>query len=103
MPKDKIESEKILKAIREIQNKSIDSLKGHAQSLKSSVESLLIKIDTEGVNGQYSINSDCLRYSESVWRNSLRLGELKLLEKNIEDQIRKNSKEKSKNELDKDT
>ncbi len=102
MSKNKNEHQKYLESIREIQNKSLISLKSQAEALKASVDSLLKKIDSEGISGYYSINSDCLRYSESVWRNSLRLAELKLLEKSVEESFKKKTRKKTKNELDKD-
>lgn len=101
MSKNNKELEKSLCKIRKIQNQSLLSFKSSLETLIESASRTLKKIDSEGTNGYYSINSDCLKYAEIAWRNSLRLAELKQLEKNIEESFRKKSKEKTKNELDK--
>ena len=91
-----------LDAIDAIQRQTMMSLRSSAECLIDSAEKLINKIDTEGAKGFYSLNHDCMRYSESTWRYSLRLCEMRLLKADIEDQIRKNYSLDLKNETTKD-
>tara|TARA_Y100000593_G_scaffold94930_1_gene197331 strand:+ start:2272 stop:2577 length:306 start_codon:yes stop_codon:yes gene_type:complete len=99
MAKDK--SKKIIDNIKNLQNNYLISLKGQAEALKSAATSLLEKIDNEGTDGFYSINSDCLKYAEQVWRYSTKLSELKMIETDLKRTNSKKAKDKSNNELDK--
>jgi len=48
--------------------------------LKQSIQTLESKIDGKGIEGDYSVNHDCLKYSQKIWGGCLRLRELKKLE-----------------------
>lgn len=75
--------EKALDSIQRSQLNEIRTLRENATMLKDCADRLLKKIEEEGIKGRYSINSDVLRYSKSVWRSSYRLGDLKRIEKII--------------------
>jgi hypothetical protein len=95
-------SKDALDAIDSIQNQTLISFKSSTESLRDAASALIKKIDAEGTKGFYSTNHDCMRYSESTWRHSLRLCELRLLKADLEDKIRKNSSSDSNNETVKD-
>jgi hypothetical protein len=67
-------------------------MKTSASLLEKEVDRLLKKIDSEGTLGYYSIHSDVMGYATRLWRSSLRLGEIKKLEENIKDEIKKQRK-----------
>ena len=72
-----------LENIRSAQLRSLLRMKERASLLQSCVEDLIKKIEAEGTNGYYSINSDCLRFAKEVWGASLRLSEMKRLEDDL--------------------
>jgi len=100
--KKSIKSKDVLDVLDIIQNQTLISFKSSAELLRDAATSLIKKIDAEGSKGFYSMNNDCMRYSEATWRHSLRLCELRLLKADIEDQIRKNASSDSNNETAKD-
>lgn len=61
----------------------IDELRISMTLLKECATNTLRKIDSEGISGYYSVNSDVGRYSEKAWRASWALGELKRFDENI--------------------
>jgi len=75
--------EKALDSIQRSQLNEIRTLRENATMLKDCADRLLKKIEEEGIKGRYSINSDVLRYSKTVWRSSYRLGDFKRIEKII--------------------
>ena len=81
------ESDKIRKrpdeVIKDRQLNELQSLRLYARSLHKSADELIKKIDANGLAGYFSINHDCLRYAERVWRSSLRLCELRRLQDDI--------------------
>ena len=77
-----------LKAIKNLQCSALKDMKIFATSLISAAERTVKTIDEKGTLGYYSISNDVMGYAEKVWRNSLRLGELK----RIEDDLNKNIK-----------
>ena len=64
-------------------NYELKNLKSKIKSLKKSISYLERKIDAQGLDGYYSQNHDCMRYSEAVWRSCLRLALLKKLDEEI--------------------
>lgn len=71
-----IDKEKVwnsqLSALRSIQ----DGIK----LMKDCIKNLESKVENEGVSGNYSVNSDTLKYAQKIWAGCLRLNELKKLE-----------------------
>jgi predicted RNase H-like nuclease (RuvC/YqgF family) len=67
-------------------NYELKNLKSKIKSLKKSISELESKIDAQGLDGYYSQNHDCMRYSESVWRSCLRLALLKKLDEEIDNE-----------------
>ena len=65
----------------------VDNLRIAMNQLKACAEETLKKIESEGVSGYYSCNSDVRRYSEKAWWASLALAELKRFEDRVEDEI----------------
>jgi hypothetical protein len=51
--------------------------------LKDSIKTLESRIGETGINGDYSVNHDCLKYSQKIWSGCLRLRELKRLDYEI--------------------
>ena len=62
----------------------VNELRIAMNQLKACAEETLKKIDSEGVSGYYSCNSDVRRYSEKAWWASLALSELKRFEERIQ-------------------
>ena len=50
------------------------------KSLIKAAQETQNRIQTVGLNNNYSINHDCYNYAVQVWKSSLRLAELKKLE-----------------------
>ncbi len=65
----------------------VDNLRIAMNQLKACAEETLKKIESEGVSGYYSCNSDVRRFSEKAWWASLALAELKRFEDRMEDEI----------------
>ena len=55
------------------------------KSLIKSAEETQAKIHSLGLNCNYSQNHDCYNYATRVWKQSLRLAELKKLEYDVTD------------------
>mgnify|MGYP003659485991 CR=1 FL=1 len=56
------------------------SLEGSLQSLIKCANELQKKVETEGVDSYYSINHECVYYSQMVWRHCARLAEIRSLQ-----------------------
>ena len=65
----------------------VDNLRIAMNQLKACAEETLKKIESEGVSGYYSCNSDVRRFSEKAWWASLALAELKRFEDRMENEI----------------
>ena len=78
----------------------VDNLRIAMNQLKACAEETLKKIESEGVSGYYSCNSDVRRYSEKAWWASLALAELKRFEDRMEDEIDRAVETKLKKLLD---
>ena len=65
----------------------VDNLRIAMNQLKACAEETLKKIESEGVSGYYSCNSDVRRFSEKAWWASLALSELKRFEDRMENEI----------------
>ena len=65
----------------------VNELRIAMNQLKACAEETLKKIESEGVSGYYSCNSDVRRFSEKAWWASLALAELKRFEDRMEDEI----------------
>ena len=72
----------------------VDNLRIAMNQLKACAEETLKKIESEGVSGYYSCNSDVRRYSEKAWWASLALAELKRFEDRIENEIDRSVEQK---------
>ncbi len=72
----------------------VDNLRIAMNQLKACAEETLKKIDSEGVAGYYSCNSDVRRFSEKAWWASLALAELKRFEDEIQNDIDRAVEEK---------
>ena len=72
------------KTLWESQNATLRALQDNIKSLKSSIKSLEDKIESDGIDGDYSANHDCWRYSTNIWKACLKLYELKRLKYEIE-------------------
>ena len=56
------------------------SLEGSLASLIKCATALQQKMEHEGVNSHYSVNHECVYYSQLVWRHCARLAEIRLLQ-----------------------
>ena len=56
------------------------SLEGSLKSLIKCANELQKKMELEGVNSYYSVNHECVYYSQLVWRHCARLSEIRLLQ-----------------------
>ena len=65
----------------------VNELRIAMNQLKACAEETLKKIESEGVSGYYSCNSDVRRFSEKAWWASLALAELKRFEDRMENEI----------------
>ena len=52
-------------------------LKTEIKSIQKLIKNLENKIDSEGLEGYYSCNSDVLRHAQQIWKASNTLGNLK--------------------------
>jgi|ETNvirenome_6_85_1030632.scaffolds.fasta_scaffold02361_8 hypothetical protein len=73
----------IIKKINQMQKRSIERMRLKSIQLTEISQSIIKKIDDLGINGYYSCNSDCFRVSQDIWKESLRLSELKSLQDDI--------------------
>ena len=55
-------------------------LEGSLKSLIKCANELQKKMELEGVNSYYSVNHECVYYSQLVWRHCARLSEIRLLQ-----------------------
>jgi hypothetical protein len=77
----------LLQNIQTLQMRSIINLKSKSSHLIKVTEDLIKKIESQGINGYYSINNDCLRLAEDVWKTSMALAEMKKLEDEIRETL----------------
>ena len=59
------------------------SLEGSLASLIKCATALQQKMEHEGVNCHYSVNHECVYYSQLVWRHCARLAEIRLLQETL--------------------
>ena len=59
------------------------SLEGSLKSLIKCATELQKKMELEGVNSYYSVNHECVYYSQLVWRHCARLAEIRLLQETL--------------------
>ena len=59
------------------------SLEGSLKSLIKCATELQKKMELEGVNSHYSVNHECVYYSQLVWRHCARLAEIRLLQETL--------------------
>ncbi len=59
------------------------SLEGSLKSLIKCAIDLQKKMELEGVNSCYSVNHECVYYSQLVWRHCARLAEIRLLQETL--------------------
>ena len=91
---------KLIDDIQATQLRSLARIRERLLLLQESANATLKKIDAEGIRGHYSVNHDCMRFAQEVWRESLRLGEIKRLEDDLRGtfksfaQLKKKPKEK---------
>tara|TARA_Y100000034_G_scaffold129458_1_gene185932 strand:+ start:470 stop:778 length:309 start_codon:yes stop_codon:yes gene_type:complete len=81
--KEDIVKEKVINDVVSLQERALVKMRDSSVSLHKSVADLMIKIDYKGTSGYYSVDSDILKYAESIWSSSLRLAELKRLEDDL--------------------
>jgi hypothetical protein len=86
----------LIENIQTVQLRSLKRLKERAKYLLTVVEDLIKKIEADGISRYYSQNNDCLRIAEDVWKESLRLGEMKRLEDDIRGSFTSLTKKKNK-------
>ena len=73
-----------MERVKRSQEFSVSHLRLRALQLRDASSEIIKKIDREGEKGYYSINHDCMRFAEDVWRTSLRLCELRELRELLE-------------------
>jgi hypothetical protein len=61
------------------------SLEGSLQSLIKCTAELQKKMELEGVDSYYSVNHECVYYSQLVWRHCARLAEIRSLQERLSD------------------
>ena len=59
------------------------SLEGSLKSLIKCATELQKKMELEGANSHYSVNHECVYYSQLVWRHCARLAEIRLLQETL--------------------
>ena len=70
--------------IEKSQTAALERLKVRAECLRDSTQKLLDKIESKGIEGYYSQNHDCIRYSKDVWTACSVLGQLKQIKSDLE-------------------
>jgi len=65
----------------------VDDLRIAMTLVQKVAEDCLKKIDSEGISGHYSANSEVSRYIAKAWRASWALSELKRLEEKLAEEI----------------
>jgi len=73
----------LLNKTSKLQVTTLISLKLATEGLNKEITRLLNKIESEGTNGYYSGSSDVLRWAQTIWKHSWRLGEMKRFEDEI--------------------
>jgi len=63
--------------IFEIKNQEFRTLQDNLKKLKKEIEQIEIKIQNDGIEGYYSINSDVLEYARNVFISMKVLGYIK--------------------------
>tara|TARA_Y100001963_G_scaffold157907_1_gene255655 strand:- start:5313 stop:5618 length:306 start_codon:yes stop_codon:yes gene_type:complete len=81
-----------LDTITNLQISALKTLKMNANKLISSAEDTIVKIEQNGIDGYYSVNHDCQRYANDLWRSSHYLGTLRRLKEDIVKEIKKEGK-----------
>ncbi len=59
---------------------ALRSIQDGIKLMKDCIKNLENKVENEGISGNYSVNSDTLKYAQKIWTGCLRLNELKKLE-----------------------
>ena len=73
MKKKTLTPEDLLEEIQRRQLSRIQSVRSSAVMLREVCDSLIKKIDNEGLNGYFSINSECRRHAIALHKNCLEL------------------------------
>jgi hypothetical protein len=61
----------------DIKNKEFRDLQDNLKKLKKEIEQIEIKIQNDGIEGYYSVNSDLLEYAQKVFISMRVLGHIK--------------------------
>jgi hypothetical protein len=77
-------AEQLQQKIEKSQNAALMHLKMRVERLRDSAQNLIDKIERDGIEGYYSQNHDCLRYSKDVWTACSTLGQLKQIKSDLE-------------------
>lgn len=64
----------------ELRNQEFRSLRTNLKKLKKEIEQIEIKIQNDGIEGYYSVNSDLLRYARDIFISMRILGYIKNFE-----------------------
>jgi hypothetical protein len=75
----KLERE-FLETIETLRSRTLMSLKIQVSKISGLVDELSRKIELQGTNAHYSVNSDIKRAGDLIWSNEMRLSELKKIE-----------------------
>ena len=92
------------KDLQKIQDRQIDGLKSLEAKVQQGIKVLELahkKIKEKGCSGYYSSHHDIMEVTKSIYCQSMRLSELKLLEHSIKEIIRKNAKTKENSSFEK--
>jgi len=77
-------TEQLQQKIEKSQNATLMHLKMRVECLRDSAQNLIDKIERDGIEGYYSQNHVCLRYSKDVWTACSTLGQLKQIKSDLE-------------------
>ena len=81
--KEDVIKAKIIEDLRTQQIRCVINMKSNAEKLKKCSETVLIKIEREGISARYSSNHDCERFARALWSCSARLQCLKSIEDDL--------------------
>jgi hypothetical protein len=67
-------------------NSALENLKCQCKNIEDTNKRLLKKIEEDGIDGQYSENSDMLKYAVSVWKQCMKLAEFRKIAEDLKNQ-----------------
>ena len=73
-----------IERVWQAQVRSLQSLESGVISLEKATKELKQNIESKKLDHNYSINADCLTYATRVWKDCLRLHELRKLQWELE-------------------